>query len=129
MKAFIVKTKTKEESLKVINVLAAMGVMPPQNKTPQAFLEEFYGRYSYGAGFFSNGTSELWNSNREGEAIVSLSELVAHVEKELETTKTLKLNDEYSASITKDTVKVGCQTFPSDIVLEMARIVEELRKS
>ena len=41
-------------------------------------------------------------------------------------TITVKLNDKYSAEITKDVVKVGCQTFPHDIILKVADAIKEV---
>jgi hypothetical protein len=41
---------------------------------------------------------------------------------------TLKLNDSYDAVVTKDGIKVGCQTFSHDIVDALKNAIEEINK-
>jgi len=41
---------------------------------------------------------------------------------------TLKLNDKHDAIVTKDGIKVGCQTFSHDIVEKLKKAIEEINK-
>ena len=41
---------------------------------------------------------------------------------------TIKLNDEYSAIVSKDDVKVGCQTFTHTAILEVAEAIKKRKK-
>ena len=41
---------------------------------------------------------------------------------------TLKLNDSYDAVVSKDGIKVGCQTFSHDIVEKLKKAIEEINK-
>jgi hypothetical protein len=41
---------------------------------------------------------------------------------------TLKLNDSYDAIVTKDGIKVGCQTFSHDIVEKLKKAIEQINK-
>ena len=40
----------------------------------------------------------------------------------------VKLNDKYDAVVSKDGIKVGCQTFSHDIVEKLKRAIEEINK-
>jgi ribosomal protein S17 len=39
----------------------------------------------------------------------------------------MKLNDEYNAEVFADRVQVGCQTISTDVILEMAKVITELK--
>jgi hypothetical protein len=39
----------------------------------------------------------------------------------------VKLNDNYSAEVSRDTVKVGCQTFPASKIAELAEALEKVQ--
>lgn len=41
---------------------------------------------------------------------------------------TIKLNDDYDAIITKETVKVGCQTFPVALIKEIQSAIDKLNE-
>jgi len=41
-------------------------------------------------------------------------------------TKEVKLNSEYSAIVSKDTIKVGCQTIPYEAVKEIVKAHDSL---
>lgn len=59
-------------------------------------------------------------------AIGSMNVPVGMVE-EVPTEVTVKLNDSYSAVVSKDTVKVGCQTFPIDILKKLQTAADSLK--
>lgn len=39
----------------------------------------------------------------------------------------IKLNDEYTAIVSKDNVKVGCQTFPLSVITKLYNAVEKMK--
>lgn len=41
-------------------------------------------------------------------------------------TRRVKLNDSYQATVSKTEIKVGCQTFPVSVLKELMKAVEEL---
>lgn len=40
----------------------------------------------------------------------------------------VKLNENHTATVTKDSIKVGCQTFPHSVVGELQKAIEEMTK-
>jgi len=58
-----------------------------------------------------------WSSTPEGKTEVSIDEFLALLEKP--NTISIKLNDQYMAEVSKDMVKVGCQTFPFSKIEEI----------
>jgi hypothetical protein len=72
------------------------------------------------AGLYENGHKrletfgELINEIQKQEALVVI---------------TVKLNDEYSAEVSKTGVKVGCQTFPLEVIDELAKVKKSLTES
>jgi len=57
---------------------------------------------------------------------VSTLEFIEAVKKKREVS--VKLNSEYSAIVTKENVKVGCQTFTHEVILEVAEAIKKLTK-
>lgn len=41
--------------------------------------------------------------------------------------KKVKLNDDYDAIVSKDTIQVGCQTFPISILDDLAKALKEIQ--
>lgn len=43
-----------------------------------------------------------------------------------DSTISVKLNDQYTATVTKDTVRVGCQTFSHEIIRKVVKAMDEI---
>lgn len=49
------------------------------------------------------------------------TEIIEYIKKGCKPPVTVKLNDKYDAIVSKDTVVVGCQTFPIDIIDKLVK--------
>ena len=76
--------------------------------------------------------SELSYCRQQGDTIFAVDQIDKFFEALaaiLPVEETLILNSEHEAIITKDGVKVGCQTFALETVLKLAEIVKRVQKS
>lgn len=117
---FYISFKSTKQTEALIKMLEPLGWTPYSGATKN-YLQ---------IGLYKNSNDELRNkkiggdnTSREQKSLADFFAFIAGNEE-----VTLKLNNEHSALITKDTVKVGCQEFTADKVLELAEEIKKLRK-
>lgn len=74
-------------------------------------------------GLEHNKISKIWLVLKDRNPALSVNRLGIS-NKLLWSTNVVQLNDEYTATIEGDTVKVGCQTFPLEKVREIVRLAD-----
>lgn len=79
--------------------------------------------------YYNNSEGLAWgNKNGGGHEMVSIPEFLNKIQEDTKKKVfTIQLNSEYSAVWIEgeNTIKVGCQTFEVDKVLELAKVIEE----
>jgi hypothetical protein len=119
--------------LKYIQVLERLGVIPPWEFTPfvgQKTAEEFVGyhlkEYPYLFIFPGNGKA-YWTLYRHPGSETCLEGIVLKICDIFEPI-TIILNKEYTATVEKDCVRVGCQTFPFGAIELLAECVKRVKQ-
>lgn len=77
-----------------------------------------------GYGYLVKFSKEYEISNWDFNSIPQANDLLTFRENWIRPapkTKEVKLNNEYTAIVSKDDVKVGCQTFPYDVIKEIVK--------
>lgn len=130
--------ESKEKALIALKIFSSLMNVP----VFEGSAEEFVRKHS---DFLSPGTSCIHITTNGNDMVSSflaihipfpkefviyktLGEVTEALSKEISSASPiLKLNSEYTAEVTKDVVKVGCQTFTHEKVLELAELVKKVR--
>ena len=129
-KLVAVKINNQSEKLAALYHLSAVTGFPIRPKVLQETLEGIsvtHYPYVYIRGDEVTANTGRFDSITEPKTILEFTDLnkFAEVAFIAESYK-VKLNSEYSAIVEKDTVKVGCQTFPYSAILEIVAAHDKL---
>lgn len=123
MKQIRTKVDSKSEALNLLKILELLGFKVNDCDSAEQYVET-HSNYNgvRDVGITTNGRIATWSFS---DSTLTLSEFLKEaVERAPASFKTLQLNSEYIAVIEGDLVKVGCQTFPTSKVLELAELIK-----
>ena len=124
MKPIRITAKSKEHARAIWTALESQGFKNANGRSFDQFEERYPWRKGDTYGVDDDGDLDAWGC--EGcdnnpthasidDAILSLPKI-----------RTLKLNDNYTAIVTAESVEVGCQTFTHDIIHDLSRLCREI---
>ena len=70
-----------------------------------------------------------WQDQPEGAAYWAMARAITEMIEYVDDNPTLKLSDQYTAKITSEGVKVGCETFSHDKIEELYKLSKKARSS
>ena len=123
MKSIRIEAKSKAHARAILGAFQALGYEDTDRKT----IDERLRDYPYQAGklYGVNALGETcsWTPN-SGATHPSIEAAI----EDLIPTRTVRLSDDYTAEVTPEGVKVGCQTFSFEVLDDLFKAVEEVRK-
>ena len=124
MKPIRIEAKSEAHARAILGAFQALGYpLYEKYKAPQDHLNHHPYRPGKCYGVNADGVLASWAL---GPGITHPS-IEAAIE-ELNQTRTVRLSDDYTAEVTPEGVKVGCQTFSFEVMDELFKAVEEVRK-
>jgi hypothetical protein len=118
--------------LTLADIILMMLLLKPSNPTIVRTLKTvLITDYNYSEAQAIQIVDKLFKDTSDGRLFSKLTiiktQSLGQLTKEMLESTILQLNDEYSAEITLTEVKVGCQTFPHDKILELAEQIKKLK--
>lgn len=111
-----IESKTEEHHSNIIRCLYALGYKSFGRNTVDDYINQW--KFSYPWTVIQIEQKNFGGNKSEWPEYTTITfDKFLSLKKELEIE--IKLNDEYTAIISKDNVKVGCQTFPLSVIQEL----------
>jgi hypothetical protein len=123
---FQIGSKTKEQHFNLIRCLFAIGYTSSNEQIANDYIREYGFQYPWTV---INPFAKKFSGNleeRDRSITITFNELL-----EFDSTLVIKvkLNDSYTADVSKEGIQVGCQTFPLSIIQELSAAFIKIENS